>query len=81
MCALEQLDGAALGACQLDVEAPVTLADGTAVHGYCYIDANTAPPTGNTALVGDCIPARRLRYAGQGEPQRGAGVFLRCDAE
>jgi hypothetical protein len=51
------------------------------VHGYCYIDANTAPPTGNTALVGDCIPARRLRYAGQGEPQRGAGVFLRCDAE
>jgi len=81
VCALEQLDGATLGACQGDVEEPVTLADGTAVHGYCYIDANTSPPTGNTALVGDCIPARRLRYAGQGEPQRGAGVFLRCDAE
>jgi hypothetical protein len=48
--------------------------------GWCYIDADSAPPVGNPALVAKCPSGeqRQVRFVGNGAPVAGATVFLAC---
>jgi hypothetical protein len=68
-----------LEACQCQVGEPVKF-DGAGVDGWCYIDANTAPPVGNAELVADCPEAQREQPRFLGAPFIGLGhtLFLFC---
>jgi hypothetical protein len=72
-CEIAQADGAALGACQDQIEPPDT-------SGFCYVDPAATPPVGNPALVKGCPSrARRIvRFVGAGAPVAGATVFIGC---
>jgi hypothetical protein len=58
-------------------------AESGTVHGWCYIDATTNPPTGNEALVDDCPDTERriIRFVGDAEAQAGATQFITCAGE
>ena len=76
-------DTAELKACQQNVIEPVVTDANEEVNGWCYIDATTSPPTGNPEIVKDC-PAtekRIIRFAGKGEAQAGATLFITCSGE
>jgi hypothetical protein len=78
-CEITQTSGAALAACQNDAKDP-PVADGKPVDGWCYVDATTAPPTGNPKIVADC-PAtekRVVRFVGKGAAEPGATLFITC---
>ncbi|MEM9695275.1 MAG: hypothetical protein AAGA56_22220 [Myxococcota bacterium] len=77
-CEIEQLADDALSACQQEASVPRT--NGEPVHGFCYVDATTAPPTGNQAIVADCPTNRRrkLRFTGEAPVRAGAETFISC---
>ena len=79
-CEVEQLAGEELAACQQDPDEPVTTSGGGAVHGYCYVDAMTSPPTGNPEVVRDCPPAERrmLRFVGDAKVRPDGHFFIEC---
>jgi hypothetical protein len=82
-CEITQLEGEDLDVCQTDdAENPVT-AGGDAVHGWCYIDASTAPPVGNPDIVAKCPEneKRIIRFVGEGEGVAGAVLFITCTGE
>ncbi len=79
-CEIPQAAGAALAACQSDASENPTLS-GEAVNGWCYIDANTVPPTGNPEIVKSCPVSekRLLRFVGAGAPRANATEFIACE--
>jgi hypothetical protein len=87
-CELVQLSNAGpngeptgeLDACQGSLEMFPTDPSGAIVHGWCYVDATTTPPTGNPELVNACSEEymRTLRFAGKGAPEQGAVLFMTC---
>jgi hypothetical protein len=87
VCEVEQLGGtpgcspisSELAACQCDTS-PVPQLGGKEVNGWCYIDADTSPPTGNPQLVASCpdMQKRILRYVGAGQSVPGSLSFLAC---
>lgn len=90
-CEIPQLDNGDAGneadnnldACQQDTaENPVNGAN-QPVDGWCYIDATTAPPVGNTELVENCPEneERIIRFVGAGSATAGATLFITCTGE
>ncbi|MDI1448818.1 hypothetical protein [Polyangium sp. 6x1] len=82
-CQIPQLEGEELTVCQNDVsDKPVTAA-GEPVSGFCYVDASTDPPVGNPALVARCADSERrtIRLVGEGEPSKGATLFVTCSGD
>lgn len=78
-CEIEQLSGDELSECQNNP-------DDTAVaglDGWCYVDATTAPPTGNPDIVASCpeTEKRIIRFVGEGKGQPGATLFITCTGE
>jgi hypothetical protein len=75
-CEIIQLAGEERNECQNN-ESPA------GINGWCYVDATTAPPTGNPALVESCPEQERriVRFVGKGEPQTGGTVFITCSGE
>jgi hypothetical protein len=73
-CAIPQLEGGALQACQQDLGEPAN------AHGWCYIDANATPPLGNPGLVAKCPASEKriVRFVGAGQGQTGATLFIGC---
>jgi hypothetical protein len=80
-CEVPQLSGKALLACQNQVGEPVVDSDGTAVHGWCYVDANKN--VGNPALVQGCPEGERrdLRLVGAGESRTCGTLLLACSVD
>jgi len=73
LCALNQLDGADLKACQTADVAPDA-------PGYCYLDAVKGEvQAGSAALAQDCVGAapRRIRFTG-GAPAESSLALLYC---
>ena len=72
VCAIEQMSGAGLEACQGEPSLPLELA------GFCYVDP--AQGFGEPELVSGCPVGRkrRLRFLGEGVPRDGASTFLLC---
>ena len=72
VCAVPQLGGDALAACQAGE--PDTGAD----IGFCYIDPSQG--IGSDAAVADCPTAnkRNLRFMGAGVPSPDAALFIAC---
>jgi hypothetical protein len=89
VCELEQLGGAPspgcaaisseLASCQCDTSLAPQLG-GKAVDGWCYVDADTSPPTGNPQIVASCpaMDKRILRFVGAGQPAPGSLAFIAC---
>ena len=75
-CEIVQLAGDERNECQNN-DSPA------GINGWCYVDATTAPPTGNPALVESCPEQERriVRFVGKGEPQTGGTVFITCSGE
>jgi hypothetical protein len=80
-CEIDQLAGAELKSCQSSMDDSPKLDGGGSVDGWCYIDAETFPKTGNEALVQNCKPTqrRKVRFVGGGEPQDNAVVVINCN--
>lgn len=78
-CELVQTSGADRDACQKDVNDP-PLVNGQPVNGWCYVDATTTPPTGNTEIVKKCPDneKRIVRFVGEGKGQLGSTLFISC---
>jgi hypothetical protein len=76
-CEIQQLQGDEKNQCQQEDPAPQD------IHGWCYVDSTTVPPTGNPALVANCPPdeKRLVRFVNDGLPQPGATVFITCTGE
>lgn len=76
-CESRQLVGTALTTCQQDSGEIGQAA------GFCYVDATTAPPTGNPGLLKSCPPAaqRVLRFVGEGIPLPNSTAFIVCAGE
>jgi hypothetical protein len=79
-CEIPQVAGQELAACQNDENDSPTTADGRPVDGWCYIDGDTVPPTGNPALVEMCADTQRrtLRFVGSGAAAPGGTLFVTC---
>lgn len=69
-----------LDACRDSLAMFPTDQSGEMVHGWCYVDATTTPPTGSPELVKECSDEhmRKLRFTGKGEPQQGALMYMTC---
>ncbi len=82
-CEITQLTGDDLDACQEDVADNPVNSSGDAVHGWCYVDASTAPPLGNSEIVAKCPEneKRIIRFVGDGEGAAGAVLFITCTGE
>ncbi len=82
-CNLHQTTGQALSACQDDVSEVPVAADGSAVDGWCYVDASSLPAVGNPDLVANCpsTEKRTLRFVGSGDIARGATAFIFCQED
>ncbi|MBW2456602.1 MAG: hypothetical protein JRI68_18940, partial [Deltaproteobacteria bacterium] len=63
-------------------DTPVSV-QGNAVHGWCYVDATTVPPTGNPEIVANCpeTEKRIIRFVGNGKGATGATLFITCSGE
>ncbi len=82
-CEIPQTLGEDLVACQNEVSDTPINQSGDAVHGWCYVDATTVPPTGNPEIVASC-PAteqRIIRFVGNGKGATGATLFITCAGE
>jgi hypothetical protein len=81
-CAVTQLTGDELTACQTD-EADNPVVNGAQVDGWCYVDATTTPPVGNPAIVAGCPDTERriIRFVGEGEAAGGATLFITCSGD
>jgi hypothetical protein len=81
-CEITQLEGDELVACQTDV-ADTPVANGAAVHGWCYVDASAQPPIGNPDIVASCPETERrlIRFVGDGQGSTGATLFITCSGE
>ena len=92
-CAINQTEGAIgtsgqpidLAACQ-DAppnKEPILNEKNEQVDGWCYIDATTVPPTGNTDVVANCPESERrlIRFVGKGNAAPGATLFITCSGE
>lgn len=57
-CEIIQLDPASAAAetCRTEESADPVDEKGNPVHGFCYLDGTTAPPTGNPELPGQWCP-------------------------
>ena len=57
-------------------------AHGDNVNGWCYVDATTAPPVGNPAIVSDCpsTEQRLIRFVGDPYQTKGT-LFITCSGE
>ena len=79
-CEIVQLEGKAKDTCQQSEQDPN---DPQNLSGWCYVDATTAPPTGNVKLVEKCpeTEKRIVRFIGDGETQAGATSFITCAGE
>ncbi len=92
-CEIEQTEGAVgksgrpmdLAACQDEApnKEPILNEKGANVDGWCYIDATTVPPTGNTDVVANCPDSERrlIRFVGKGNAAPGATLFITCSGE
>ena len=83
-CEIEQTSGDSQKACQNDTDPnPVVAPGNTAVNGWCYVDATTAPITGNPKLVANCpdTEQRLIRFVGNGKGAPGATLFITCSGE
>ena len=49
-CQIDQTLGEDLTACQEQTSSTPVNASDDAVHGFCYVDATTVPPTGNSGF-------------------------------
>jgi hypothetical protein len=78
-CELLQPTGDELAACQNDPSTQPQV-NGNNVNGWCYLDANTTPPTGNPEILASCPESqkRNFRFVGAGEPKNGATMFITC---
>jgi hypothetical protein len=81
-CEIPQLAGDELTACQADTNR-IPMLNGEEVNGWCYVDATTTPQTGNEELVARCADTekRMIRFAGKGEVQPDATMFIMCSGE
>lgn len=80
-CKIVQLKGEDLKLCQDDSSEPiVNPTTSQTVNGFCYIDATTTPPIGNSDFVNTCFETSkvRLRLTGGGQPLENATGFLAC---
>ncbi|NUP12559.1 MAG: hypothetical protein HOW73_41475 [Polyangiaceae bacterium] len=75
-CEIAQLQGAEEETCRNEPN-PSASSQG---DGWCYVDATSAPPTGNPELVAHCPSdeARQIRFVGNAQPQAGAATFMTC---
>jgi hypothetical protein len=82
-CEIVQLDGAELDACQNNPNDPPTTTAGTAVDGWCYVDASRQPPIGDPEIVASCPATERrlIRFVGEGQGAIGATLFITCSGE
>jgi hypothetical protein len=82
-CEINQLAGEELDACQTDESDNPVTSGGDPVHGWCYVDASTAPPVGNPDIVAKCPEneKRIIRFVGEGEGAAGATLFITCTGE
>jgi hypothetical protein len=66
--------------CQNTVDA---MLPSSGVDGWCYIDAASTPPVGNSAIVASCPTndQRLIRFVGQGAVQTGATAFITCSGD
>ncbi|HZO15246.1 MAG TPA: hypothetical protein VFB62_18360, partial [Polyangiaceae bacterium] len=79
-CAINQLEGEALNACQESTDDVPTVGS-QPVDGWCYIDAGSFPPIGNEELVEHCRQSgqpRTIRFVGAGEPANNTMAFISC---
>ncbi len=79
-CEILQTAGDDLQACQNNTAELVTNSLGYTVDGWCYVDAVSVPPIGNTQLAASCPTDERrlLRLVGAGQPAPGAALFIAC---
>ena len=82
-CEIKQTTGEDLVACQDDTGNPPVNMSGASVNGWCYVDATTAPPTGNPEIVKNCpeTEKRIVRFVGEGGAKPGATLFITCSGE
>ncbi|EYF06118.1 hypothetical protein [Chondromyces apiculatus] len=82
LCEVVQLAGTELTACQTDLDEPVQ-DGGNDVNGWCYVDATTAKPVGDPALVQTCPSTERrmIRFVGKADVEAGATQFITCSGE
>jgi hypothetical protein len=82
-CEIVQTTGEDLTACQNDESSTPQNASGQAVNGWCYVDAASVPPLGNTDIVADCPPTeqRIIRFVGEGKGAPGATLFITCSGD
>jgi hypothetical protein len=73
-CELIQLSGDDLVSCQNALD--------PAADGWCYVDATSAPPVGNPAVVAHCrdVAKRMVRYVGEGAASSETTLFISCAA-
>jgi hypothetical protein len=79
-CEVPQLTGDELEACQNEKADPLVVG-GQQVDGFCYIDATSTPPVGNTDLVPDsCVGTERrlIRLVGNAKARPGSELFIMC---
>src|SRR5690606_12276668 len=80
-CEIKQLEGNGQGEplniCQNDP------GENLGIDGWCYVDAATVPPTGNSEIVASCPPTeqRIIRFVGEGQGSTGATLFITCSGE
>ena len=70
-----------LEACQYDPSHTPVNVSGQPVHGWCYLDATTVPPTGSPDLLASCpaLYERTIRFVGDGVAASGATLYIFCD--
>lgn len=81
-CAIDQLDGEALTACQNSPDLNISTSEGPA-DGWCYVSASSFPKVGNEELVAHCPENERqtIRFVGKGQPVVNSYVFYSCSEE
>jgi hypothetical protein len=82
-CEIPQTAGEDLVACQISLDDNPINQSGNPVHGWCYVDATTVPPTGNPEIVAACpdTEQRIIRFVGNGHSTAGATLFISCSAD
>jgi len=74
-CEIRQLLGPALTSCQQETSSAFGQSS-----GFCYLDAATAPPTGDPELLKHCPIGEQhmLRFVGEGAPLPNGTAFIVC---
>jgi hypothetical protein len=79
-CAVPQLEGDELAACQNEKGDPLVV-DGAQANGWCYIDATSVPPVGSPELVPEsCVSTERrlVRLIGTAKARPESALFVMC---